>query len=118
MRRLVLIAALVGAGSALAGCASEGGGYGYRSDWRSACERDYDRNRAAATASAAALGAAAGAAIAKNNRAAGAAIGGIAGGVIGSQVSKRDDPCGYGFAGYPSDPRYGTWDDREGDWRR
>lgn len=96
---------------ALSGCASTSGG------WADACRRDYERNRAAATAGGAVLGAAAGAAIARDD-AAGAAIGGVAGGIIGNQLAKRDDPCGYGFSGYPSDRRYGRWDERRRHWRR
>ncbi|MBL8771930.1 MAG: hypothetical protein JNK30_11160 [Phenylobacterium sp.] len=96
----------------LGGCASTGSGR-----WASACERDYERNRAAATAAGAVLGAAAGAAVARDD-AAGAAVGGVAGGIIGNQLARRDDPCGYGFSGYPYDSRYGRWDDRRQRWRR
>ena len=85
--------------------------------WESACRRDYDRNRAAATAAGALVGAAAGAAIAKNDTA-GAAVGAVAGGLIGNQLAKKDDPCGYGFSGYSYDRRYGRWDERRGAWRR
>lgn len=101
--------------SALGGCAtfdSYGG-----DDWASACQRDYQRNRAAAIAAGALVGAAAGAAVAKDD-ATGAAIGAVAGGIIGSQIGKKDDPCGYGFGGYPYDRRYGAWDERRGMWIR
>jgi uncharacterized protein YcfJ len=96
---------------ALGGCASSG------SSWASAGQRDYERNRAAATAAGAVIGGAAGAAVAKND-AAGAAVGAVAGGLIGNQLAKKDDPCGYGFGGYPYDRSYGYWDDRAGRWRR
>lgn len=109
--RLVMIsicgAALAGS---LSGCATSDG-------YASACERDYARNRAAATAAGALIGGAAGAAIAKDD-AAGAAIGAAAGGLIANQLAKKDDPCGYGFGGYPIDPSYGYWDERSGRWRR
>ena len=82
-----------------------------------ACQRDYERNRAAATAAGVAVGGVAGAALAKDD-AAGAAVGAVAGGILANQLAKRDDPCGYGFGGYPYDRRYGRWDDRRGDWRR
>jgi hypothetical protein len=108
MIRTSLLIALT---SVLGGCAST-------SDrWVDACQRDYDRNRAAATAAGAVLGGAAGAAVARDDRA-GAAIGAVAGGLIGNQLANRDDPCGYGFSGYPYDRRYGRWDDRRGSWRR
>ncbi len=113
MRFVSLTLAAACAASALGGCATTS----YGDDWASACRRDYERNRAAAIATGAVLGAAAGAAIAKDDKA-GAAIGGVAGALIGSQVGKKDDPCGYGFGGYPYDPRYGTWDDQRGYWRR
>jgi hypothetical protein len=107
-----LSAALIA--SALGGCATfDNSG----DDWVSACQRDYQRNRAAAIAAGALVGAAAGAAVAKND-AAGAAIGAVAGGLIGSQIGKKDDPCGYGFGGYPYDRRYGVWDERRGLWVR
>lgn len=112
MRLVPLIVVGAIAAGALGGCATTSG-----DDWASACQRDYERNRAAAIAAGAVLGAAAGAAIAKDDKA-GAAIGGVAGALIGSQVSKKDDPCGYGFGGYPYDPRYGVWDDQRGYWRR
>lgn len=80
--RLVMIsicgAALAGS---LSGCATTDG-------YASACERDYARNRAAATAAGALIGGAAGAAIAKDD-AAGAAIGAAAGGLIANQLAKR-----------------------------
>lgn len=97
----------------LGGCASSG----YGDSWADACRRDYDRNRAAATAAGALIGAGAGAAIARDD-AAGAAIGAAVGAVAGSQIAKRDDPCGYGFGGYPVSRQYGYWDDRAGYWRR
>lgn len=103
------------AAGALGGCATYGDRGG--SDWTSACQRDYQRNRAAAIAAGALVGAAAGAAVAKND-AAGAAVGAVAGGIIGSQIGKKDDPCGYGFGGYPYDRSYGVWDDRRGVWVR
>lgn len=103
------------AAGALSACASTNG-YG-GGDWTSACQRDYQRNRAAAIAAGALVGAAAGAAVAKND-ATGAAIGAVAGGIIGSQIGKKDDPCGYGFGGYPYDRRYGVWDERRGLWVR
>ena len=99
------------AAATLGGCASRG------DSWADACRRDYDRNRAAATAAGAVIGAGAGAAIARDD-AAGAAIGAAVGAVAGSQLAKRDDPCGYGFGGYPVNRRYGYWDDRAGYWRR
>ena len=95
----------------LGGCATE------YDTFASACERDYARNRAAATAAGALIGGAAGAAVADDD-AAGAAIGAVAGGLIGRAAATRDDPCGYGFAGYPVDRRYGYWDERRGAWRR
>lgn len=113
MRLVPLIVVGAIAAGSLGGCATTSGG----GDWVSACQRDYERNRAAAIAAGAVLGAAAGAAIAKDDRA-GAAIGAIAGGLIGSQIGKKDDPCGYGFGGYPYDPRYGVWDEQRGYWRR
>lgn len=113
MRGILIATAALGLAGTLAGCASTG----YGNSYASACQRDYERNRAAATAAGAVLGGAAGAAVAKDDTA-GAAIGAIAGGVIGNQLAKKDDPCGYGFAGYPADRRYGTWDERRGRWRR
>lgn len=112
MRALLISGGAVLAATTLAGCAST-----YGDGYTSACERDYQRNRAAAIAAGAVIGGAAGAAIAKDDTA-GAAIGAIAGGLIGSQLSKRDDPCGYGFGGYPLDPAYGYWDERAGRWVR
>lgn len=112
MRLMSLTLAGVCIAGALSGCATT-----YGDDWASACQRDYERNRAAATAAGALVGAAAGAAVAKNDTA-GAAIGAIAGGLIGRELSKKDDPCGYGFGGYPYDPRYGVWDEQGGYWRR
>jgi len=111
MRAIVIITLGLTAAATLAGCASSGDA------WADACRRDYERNRAAATAAGAAIGAGAGAAIAKDD-AAGAAIGAAVGGVVASQMAQRDDPCGYGFAGYPYSRRYGYWDDRAGYWRR
>jgi uncharacterized protein YcfJ len=113
MRLVMIFAGAAALAASLGGCASTYGG----GDWASACERDYARNRAAATAAGAVIGGAAGAAVAKDD-AAGAAIGAVAGGLIGNQLAKKDDPCGYGFGGYPYDRRYGYWDDRAGVWRR
>jgi hypothetical protein len=111
MRSVMISAGAAALAAALGGCASD---YG---DYASACQRDYQRNRAAATAAGAIVGAAAGAAVARDD-AAGAAIGGVAGGVIGNQLARKDDPCGYGWGGYPVDRRYGYWDERRGVWRR
>lgn len=97
----------------LGGCATTNAS----GDWASACQQDYQRNRAAATAAGALIGAAAGAAVAKDD-AVGAAVGAVAGGLIGRSLSRKDDPCGYGFGGYPYDSRYGYWDERAGVWRR
>jgi hypothetical protein len=121
MRRLILIATGAASLAALGGCATSdrdyAQGYGPRGQYKTACERDYERNRAAATAAGAVLGGAAGAAVAKNDTA-GAAIGAIAGGVIGRSLATKDDPCGYGFNGYyrDGDRSYGYWDDRRGRW--
>jgi outer membrane lipoprotein SlyB len=95
--RLILVAGLLSAAASLSACATN--------DYASACQRDYERNRAAATAAGAVIGGAAGAAIDKNDTR-GAAIGAIAGGVIGSQLAKKDDPCGYGFTGYDTGRYY------------
>jgi hypothetical protein len=111
MRLTILAVAAAAAVSTLGGCATDGG------DYASACQRDYNRNRAAATAAGAVIGGAAGAAVAKDDTA-GAAVGAVAGGIIGNQLAKKDDPCGYGFGGYPADRRYGYWDEREGRWVR
>lgn len=113
MRLTLLSATGLICATALGGCASNN----YADSWQEACMRDYQRNRAAATAAGAVLGGAAGAAVARDDSA-GAAIGAAAGGLIAHQLSKKDDPCGYGFGGYPIDRRYGYWDDRRGDWRR
>lgn len=113
MNKSMILLGLAATAAVVSGCASTGRDGG----WADACRRDYERNRAAATAAGAVLGGAAGAAVAKDD-AAGAAIGAVAGGIIGSQLSKRDDPCGYGFGGYASDQRYGYWDERTGRWRR
>jgi uncharacterized protein YcfJ len=110
MRLAIISAGCLTLAATLGACAT-GDGYA------SACERDYARNRAAATAAGAVLGGAAGAAI-DDNDARGAALGAVAGGLIGNQLAKKDDPCGYGFAGYPIDRRYGHWDERRGRWRR
>lgn len=112
MRPILLATVGLVAVSSLGACASTSG-----SSWASACERDYQRNRAAATAAGALVGAGAGAAIARDD-AAGAAIGAAVGAVAGNQLAKKDDPCGYGFGGYPVDRRYGYWDERRGYWRR
>lgn len=111
--RTLMIAAVLTLNTATAGCATLG-----VNDYASACERDYARNRELATASGAALGAAIGAAVAGDgDRRQGAAIGAAAGALLGNQLSKEDDPCGYGFGGYNTDYRYGRervyW--REGD---
>jgi len=111
MRTIMISAGAVALAVTLSGCASTSGGYA------SQCERDYERNRAAATAAGAIIGGAAGAAVSRNDTT-GAAIGAIAGGVIANQLSKKDDPCGYGFGGYANDGRYGYWDERRGEWRR
>lgn len=113
--RTLMIAGALALSSAMTGCATLGA-----NDYASACERDYARNRELATASGAALGAAIGAAVAGDgDRRTGAAIGAAAGALIGNQLSKEDDPCGYGFGGYNNDRRYGTervyW--RDGDRR-
>lgn len=110
MRMAMLGLMTLGAAGLVGGCAST-------SQWESACQRDYERNRAAATAAGAVVGGAAGAAVARDD-AAGAAIGAVAGGLIGNQLARRDDPCGYGFGGYGYDRRYGYWDERRGRWRR
>lgn len=98
MRAMMIAGAVTLTAASLGACAST-------DSYASACQRDYERNRAAATAAGAVLGGAAGAAIAKDDGK-GAAIGAVAGGLIGNQLAKRDDPCGYGFSGYPTD-RYG-----------
>jgi len=101
MRKMMIAAALIVAGSATAGCATTGG-------YASQCERDYAVNRERATASGAILGAAIGAAIAGDgDRERGAALGAVAGGLLGNQLTAREDPCGYGFGGYNRDGRYG-----------
>ena len=111
MRQAFMAAGVAALAAGLGGCASNDG------DYASACQRDYERNRAAATAAGAIIGGAAGAAVARDDTA-GAAIGAVAGGVIGNQLARKDDPCGYGFGGYPIDRRYGYWDERRGVWRR
>jgi hypothetical protein len=120
MRHLVLAAA----GLAVIGvsaCSTTGDyayGYGNRGNrYLTACERDYQSNRDAATAAGAIVGGVAGAAIAKNDLA-GAAVGALAGGAVGRSLATKDDPCGYGFTGYyhNGDRRYGYWDDRRGRW--
>lgn len=113
--RTLMIAAALALSTATAGCATLG-----QNDYASACERDYARNRELATASGAALGAAIGAAVAgEGDRRTGAAIGAAAGALLGNQLSKEEDPCGYGFGGYNTDYRYGRervyW--RDGDRR-
>lgn len=101
MKALWTLAAAAAAGLLSSACATTDG-------YASRCERDYAENRRYATASGAALGALAGAAIAgESDRERGAAIGALAGGLLGSQLSERDDPCGYGFGGYNRDGRYG-----------
>lgn len=102
----------------LSACASTSDGYSTTNSsnrYASACERDYARNKTAATAAGVVIGAVAGAAIAKDDTK-GAIIGGIAGGLIGNAVATKDDPCGYGFTGYPSSRDYGYWDERLGRW--
>jgi hypothetical protein len=111
MRRLMIASGAALMAAALGGCASS------YDDYASACQRDYERNRAAATAAGAIIGGAAGAAVARNDGA-GAAVGAVAGGLIANQMARKDDPCGYGWGGYPIDRRYGYWDDRRGGWRR
>jgi hypothetical protein len=111
MRLIGLTLLSLTAAATLGGCASSS------DSWADACRRDYERNRAAAAAAGAVIGAGAGAAIAKDD-AAGAAIGAAVGAAVGGSMAKRDDPCGYGFAGYPYNRRYGYWDDRAGYWRR
>jgi hypothetical protein len=101
MRSLILLGAVAVAAS-LGGCATT-------DEFASACERDYARNRAQATAAGALVGGALGAAV-DDNDARGAAIGAAAGAVIGNQLSKEDDPCGYGFGGYNRDRQYGYYD--------
>ncbi len=114
MHAKIITAGAIALTLGLGGCATMNGSNS--GTWATACQQDYSRNRAAATAAGALIGAAAGAAIAKDD-AAGAAVGAIAGGLIGHQLSKKDDPCGYGFGGYPYDARYGYWDERAGVWR-
>ena len=123
MRTILLLSAGVLAASALSACESV-------PEYASACERDYAENRNRAIAAGALLGAAAGAAIDDRNDARGAAIGAAVGGLIGGQLSREDDPCGYGFGGYArdgryaayqNDPYYGRTDgyyDSRGRWRR
>jgi uncharacterized protein YcfJ len=115
MRHIILLAAGAAMLAPLAGCASNDR---YADRYVSACQRDYERNRAAATAGGALLGGAAGAAISKKHDAQAAAIGAVAGGLIGNAIASKDDPCGYGFGGYPYDREYGYWDERAGVWRR
>ncbi len=110
MRSVIVSAWAVMLATALSGCATTDG-------YSSACERDYARNRQLATAAGVVIGGAAGAAIAKDD-ALGAAIGAVVGGLVGNRLSRRDDPCGYGFGGYPIDPSYGYWDEGSGVWRR
>jgi hypothetical protein len=95
MRIALLSGALLTLAVTVGGCASTYGG----GDYASRCERDYARNRAAATAAGAVIGGVAGAAIARDDTA-GAAVGAVAGGIAGNQLAKKDDPCGYGFTGY------------------
>jgi len=111
MRVIIVAAGAAVLASSLAGCATGDGRYA------SACQRDYERNRVAATAAGAIIGGAAGAAVARNDTA-GAAVGAVAGGIVGNQLARKNDPCGYGFGGYPMDSRYGYWDERRGEWRR
>ena len=114
MRSILTITAAAACGLVMTGCATTDG-------YASACERDYERNRQYATGAGAALGAAIGAAVAgRDNREEGAAIGAVAGALIGRQLSAEEDPCGYGFAGYNRDYRYGRervyWQDGGRRW--
>jgi uncharacterized protein YcfJ len=117
MRHFILIAAGAAMLAPLGGCASSYNDR-YADNYVSACQRDYERNRAAATAGGAVLGGAAGAAISRKHDAQAAAIGAVAGGLIGNAIASKDDPCGYGFSGYPYSRDYGYWDDQAGVWRR
>jgi uncharacterized protein YcfJ len=117
MRHFILIAAGAAMLAPLGGCASSYNDR-YADNYVSACQRDYERNRAAATAGGALLGGAAGAAISKKHDAQAAAIGAVAGGLIGNAIASKDDPCGYGFSGYPYSREYGYWDEEAGVWRR
>lgn len=112
MRLMMIFAGAAALAASFGGCASSG-----YDDWARACQRDYERNRAAATAAGAVIGAGAGAAVAKDD-AVGAAVGAAAGAAVANQLAKKDDPCGYGFGGYPYDHRYGYWDEGTGAWRR
>jgi hypothetical protein len=121
MRHLIFAAGALGV-IGLSACASDyttASGYGYdrHNTYMTACERDYQNNRNAATAAGAIVGGAAGAAIARDDLA-GAAVGAVAGGLVGRSLATKDDPCGYGFTGYyrGEDNRYGHWDDRRGRW--
>ncbi|MFZ5719962.1 MAG: glycine zipper 2TM domain-containing protein [Pseudomonadota bacterium] len=114
--RPITLAAAAATALLATGCASTGGDYG-GGGWRSACERDYERNRNLATAAGALAGAAAGAAIDRKDTR-GAIIGAVVGGIVGRVAATKDDPCGYGFGGYPYRPEYGYWDERTQSWRR
>lgn len=114
--RPITLAAAAATALLAAGCASTDG-YSGGGDWRTACERDYERNRNLATAAGALAGAAAGAAIDRKDTR-GAIIGGILGGIVGRVAATKDDPCGYGFGGYPYSSDYGYWDERTQSWRR
>lgn len=121
MRLLVCLGGIAIAGGALAGCET--------SDRyaMSACERDYAENRDRAIAAGALAGGAIGAAIDDRNDLRGGVIGAAIGGAIASEISRDDDPCGYGFGGYGgryayNDRPYGYQDsggyyDRYGRWR-
>ncbi|MDP3377732.1 MAG: glycine zipper 2TM domain-containing protein [Brevundimonas sp.] len=116
MRSILTMTTVAACGLMLSGCATAG--YG---DYASACERDYAKNRERAISAGAVLGAAVGAAIAgEGNREQGALIGAAAGALLGSELSAEDDPCGYGFAGYNRDYRYGRervyWRDDNRRW--
>lgn len=76
----------------------------------SACERDYLANRDRAIAAGALLGGAVGAAIDDRNDLRGGVIGAAIGGAIASQVTRENDPCGYGFGGYGGYDRYASRD--------
>ncbi len=101
MKSALILSGLIAA-LTLGGCATSG--YDSNGRYTSACQRDYQNDRTAATIGGALVGAAAGAAIAKDD-AAGAVVGGAAGAVIGNQVAKRDNPCGE-RRGYYGDRRY------------
>lgn len=101
MRSILTITAAGACSLVLAGCATT-------DNYASACERDYAENRNRAMAAGAVVGGAIGAAVAgRDDREAGAAIGAAAGYLAGRELSREEDPCGYGFGGYNRDYRYG-----------